>query len=241
VRKLFCQMNVTLDGFMEGPNRDLTHTAHVVDQDFDRYATEMLKSIDAFVIGRRTYELFVDFWAKATGPDADRLNELSKIVFSRTLKTVEWENARLVGSDIAEEIIRLTRQPGKDIALFGSADLTSSFIRLGLIDEYRIFVTPVVLGVGSPMFKNIQPRINLKLMNATTWSSGMVAPTGLKRMQTSNETQQRQTRQTASTAKTRASLGLICFQRSLRRCRCCWPQLPFRNFKTLIIEKETQR
>lgn len=162
---------------MEGPNRELDHTAHVVDKDFDRYATEMLKSIDAFVIGRRTYELFVDFWPKATGPDADRLNELPKVVFSRTLKTVEWKNARLAGGDVAEEITRLKRQPGKDIALFGSADLASTFIRLGLIDEYRIFVTPVVLGSGAPMFKNIKKRIALKLLKATAWSSGIVALT----------------------------------------------------------------
>ena len=175
MRKLFWQINATLDGFMEGPNRDLTHTAGVVDQDFDRYATEMLKSIDAFVIGRRTYELFVDYWPKASGPDADRLNELPKIVFSRTLKAVRWKNARLASGGVEEEMNRLKQQPGQDIALFGSADLASTFIRLGLIDEYRIFVTPIVLGEGSPMFKNIRDRINLKLMKATMWSSGMVA------------------------------------------------------------------
>jgi dihydrofolate reductase len=175
MRKLFWQMNVTLDGFMEGPNRELNFTAQYEDQDFEGYSSEMLKSIDAFVIGRRTYELFVDFWPKATGPDADRLNELPKIVFSRTLKKVEWNNARLADEDVAEEITRLKQQPGKDIALFGSADLASTFMHLGLIDEYRIFVTPVVLGDGTPMFKDVSERIALKLMKATTWSSGIVA------------------------------------------------------------------
>ena len=124
--------------------------------------------------GRRTYELFVDYWPKATGPDADLLNELPKVVFSRTLKTVEWNNARLAGGDVAEEISRLKQQPGKDLALFGSADLASTFIRLGLIDEYRIFVTPVVVGDGTPMFKNIKERIALNLLKAATWSSGVV-------------------------------------------------------------------
>jgi dihydrofolate reductase len=175
MRKLFWQMNVTLDGFMEGPNRELNFTAQFEDGDFERYCTEMLKSIDAFVIGRRTYELFVDFWPKATGPDAERLNELPKLVFSRTLKTVEWRNARLAGGDVAEEITRLKRQPGKDIALFGSADLASTLIPLGLIDEYRILVTPVILGGGTPMFKGVKYGIGLKLLKAEPWSSGIVA------------------------------------------------------------------
>lgn len=175
MRKLFWQMNVTLDGFMEGLNRELNDTAQVVDKDFDRYCTEMLKSIDAILLGRRTYQLFADYWPSATGPDADRLNELPKIVFSRTLEKVEWKNSRLVKENVAEEVARLKRQPGQDIALFGSADLASTFLLLGLIDEYRIFVTPVILGGGTPMFKVIKDRIALKLLKAMTWSSGIVA------------------------------------------------------------------
>ena len=96
MRKLFWQMNVTLDGFMEGPNRELNDTAQVVDEDFERYCTEMLKSIDTSLLGRVTYQLFADYWPSATGPDADRLNELPKIVYSRTLEKVEWKNSGLV-------------------------------------------------------------------------------------------------------------------------------------------------
>jgi dihydrofolate reductase len=175
MRKVFWQMNVTLDGFMEGPNRELNYTAQVVDRDFDSYATEMLKSIDAILLGRRTYQLFAGYWPSAAGPDAERLNELPKIVFSRTLNKVEWNNARLVKENVAEEVAWLKQQPGKDIALFGSADLASTLIRFGLIDEYRIFVTPFVLGSGWPMFKDTKERIGLKLLSATTWSSGIVA------------------------------------------------------------------
>jgi dihydrofolate reductase len=175
MRKLFWQMNVTLDGFMEGPNRELDYTAGFVDQDFDRYATNMLKSIDAILLGRRTYQLFAGYWPTASGPDAERMNALPKLVFSRTLKEVEWNNSRLAKGNVAEEVVRLKRQPGQDLALFGSADLASSFIRLGLIDEYRTLVTPVVLGSGTPMFKDIKDRIPLKLLKATTWSSGIAA------------------------------------------------------------------
>ena len=175
MRKLFWQMSVTLDGFMEGPNRELDSTAQFVDEDFDHYATNMLKSIDVILLGRRTYQLFASYWPTTTGPDADRLNALPKVVFSRTLEKVEWNNSRLVKENVAEEIGRLKQQPGKDLALFGSADLASAFIRLGLIDEYRILVTPVVLGRGPPMFKDIKDRVSLKLSKATTWSSGIEA------------------------------------------------------------------
>jgi dihydrofolate reductase len=92
-----------------------------------------------------------------------------------TLERVEWKNARLVKENVAEEVARLKQQSGKDLALFGSADLASIFIRLGLIDEYRIFVTPIVLGGGTSMFKDIKDEIALRLLKATMWSSGVVA------------------------------------------------------------------
>jgi dihydrofolate reductase len=175
MRRLFWQLSVALDGFMEGPNRELKDTTEVVDKDFDRYASEMLKSIGAILLGRRTYQLFAGNWPAMTGPDADRLNELPKIVLSRTLERVEWKNSRLAGDEVSAEVGRLKQQSGKDLALFGSVDLASTFIRLGLIDEYRILVTPVVLGAGTPMFKGITDRIALKLSKSTTWSSGIVA------------------------------------------------------------------
>jgi dihydrofolate reductase len=175
VKKLFWQMSVTLDGFMEGPNRELTHTAEFADPDFDRYASEMLQSIDGMLLGRVTYELFAGYWPSATGPDADRMNQLSKTVFSRTLKKLDWNNSRLAAGSVAEEVTRLKRQPGKDLALFGSASLAATLIQLGLIDEYRVLVTPVILGVGTPMFKDIESTFNLKFLKATTWSSGTVA------------------------------------------------------------------
>lgn len=175
MRKLFWQMNVTLDGFMEGPNRELTYTAEFHDPDFDRYASEMLASIGGMLLGRVTYELFAGYWPSAKGPDADRMNQLPKVVFSRTLKKLDWGNSKLVNGNIGEEVTRLKQQPGKDLALFGSANLAATLIQLGLIDEYRILVTPVILGVGTPMFKDIESTFKLKLLKATTWSSGTVA------------------------------------------------------------------
>ena len=175
MRKLFWQMSVTLDGFIEGPNRELTHTAEFADPDFDRYASEMLQSIDGMLLGRVTYELFAGYWPSAPGPDAERMNQLPKIVFSRTLEKVDWKNSRRAKGDVAEEVARLKQEPGKDLALFGSAGLASTLIRLGLIDEYRVFVTPIVLGDGTPMFKDVESTVPLQLQKATTWSSGIVA------------------------------------------------------------------
>lgn len=172
MRKLFWQMMVSLDGFMEGPHGELDW--HVTDDDFNRYVMEMLGSIDAILLGRVTYQLFADYWPDAKDAEAPAMSELPKIVFSKTLDKVEWENSRLAKGDVAEEVSKLKRQPGKDLALFGSADLASTFLRLGLIDEYRFLVNPVVLGRGNPTFKNVEDRISLKLLKTQTLGSGVV-------------------------------------------------------------------
>ena len=172
MRKLFWQMMVSLDGFMEGPNRELNW--HVVDDDFNRYVADMLSSIDTLLLGRVTYQLFADYWPSSTDAEAPAMNDLRKIVFSTTLKKAEWKNSTLVKEDVAEEIARLKQQPGKDLALFGSADLASSFMRLGSIDEIRIFINPLVLGAGNPMFKDVKDRTALKLLKTETLSSGVV-------------------------------------------------------------------
>jgi len=175
MRKLFWQISTTLDGFMEGPDRELTDTAEISDPDFDRYASDMLQSIDDIVLGRVTYQVFEQYWPSASGPDAERLNNLPKLVFSRTLRELNWHNSRLATRGVAEEIARLKQQPGRDIALFGSANLACALAEEGLIDEYRLFVSPVVLGRGHRTFDDLRDRIGLKLLKAETWSSGIIA------------------------------------------------------------------
>ena len=175
MRKLFWQISMTLDGFMEGPSHELGDTAGIADPDFDRYASAMLQSIDDIVLGRVTYDLFVGYWPSATGPDAERLNNLPKLVFSRTLRDVAWNNARIAKDDVVEEILRLKRQPGRDIALFGSANLAGTLSGHGLIDEYRFLVSPIVLGRGNPTFTASQVRMPLRLRKSEAWTSGIVA------------------------------------------------------------------
>ncbi len=102
------------------------------------------------------------------------MNNLPKIVFSKTLQKVEWNNSRLVKENIVEEISTMKQQPGKDMVIFGSGSIVSTFMQLGLIDEYRIIVNPVVLGKGKPLFKGINDKLNLKLLKTKTFSSGNV-------------------------------------------------------------------
>ena len=172
MRKLFWQMMSTLDGYMEGPDGDIDW--HVADADFNAYVKDMLASIDAILLGRVTYELFAGYWPESHDHEAPAMNALPKIVFSRTLEKVDWKNSRLVQGDAADEVRRLKQQPEKDLALVGSADLASTFHKQGLIDEYRIFVNPVVLGRGNPTFKNVEDQARLKLAKTQTLGSGVV-------------------------------------------------------------------
>lgn len=170
-------MMVTLDGFFEGPNKEIDW--HNVDEEFNEYAIDLLNSVDILLFGRVTYELMASYWPtpSATTNDpivAEKMNSLPKIVFSTTLHKADWNNTRLVKERIAEEILKLKLQSGKDMVIFGSGSIVSTFTQLGLIDEYRIIVNPVVLGNGNPLFKGIHDKLNLKLLRTKTFSSGNV-------------------------------------------------------------------
>jgi dihydrofolate reductase len=177
MRKVIVFIMTTLDGFFAGPNGEIDW--HVVDEEFNEFANDQLNSVDVLLFGRVTYELMASYWPtpSATTDDpiiADKMNTLPKIVFSKTLEKVEWHNTRLVKENIAEEITKLKQQSGKDLIIFGSSNLSASFINLGLIDELRIMMNPVVLGNGKPLFKGIHDRINLKLSKTKTFRSGNV-------------------------------------------------------------------
>lgn len=178
MRKIIVSNLASLDGFVEGPNRELDW--HTVDEEFFAYARELLGSVDALLFGRVTYQMMESYWTTATDEDrfiTEKMNSLPKLVFSRTLKSApwgKWNNARLVGTDFAAEVKQLKQQPGKDVVIFGSAGLISSLAPLGLIDEYRVFVNPVILGQGNPLFKGIPERIKLKLLKTREFKSGMV-------------------------------------------------------------------
>lgn len=177
MRRLFVFNLVSLDGYFEGLKRDISW--HTVDADFNDYAVAMLNSVDTLLLGRVTYELMAGFWPtpEAIKNDpivADRMNALPKVVFSRTLSTVEWNNTRLVKDHMEDEIRKLKQLPGKDVALLGSGTIMSELAQRGLIDEYRIMVNPLVLGAGTPLFKGLKSKLDLKLLEAKPFGNGNV-------------------------------------------------------------------
>jgi dihydrofolate reductase len=168
---------VTLDGYFEGPNQDINW--HRVDEEFNEFAIEQTSSVDTLLFGRVTYELMASYWPTTDAIKnepivAGLMNRLPKIVFSRTLGKADWNNTRLVKDRVAEEISKLKQQPGKDLALFGSANLMSTLMQLDLIDEHRIMVIPVILGNGNPLFKRAENKVNLKLIKTRTFGNGNV-------------------------------------------------------------------
>jgi len=180
VRKVIYLMMVSLDGFVEGPNRELDW--HIIDEELHTFVNDQMSAIDTYLYGRRMYQLMVDSWPTVdTDPSVPEFmaefariwKKTPKIVFSKTLDRVDW-NSRLVrGNNIAEEVAKLKAQPGKDMTV-GGANLASTFIRLGLIDEYRIFIHPVIVGRGTPFFPKLDDPIKLKLVETRTFGTGVV-------------------------------------------------------------------
>ncbi|MFD2090303.1 dihydrofolate reductase family protein [Blastococcus deserti] len=179
MRKIVVHMSVSLDGFFEGPDRDIGW--HRVDDELHTFVNEQLSGMSAFLFGRVTHELMADFW-----PTADRDPEISapmrefagiyrrmpRIVFSRTLEEAEW--ATSVRHEVHPEDIRaLQRQPGGDMTV-GGADLIRTFRRHDLIDEYRLYVNPVLLGRGRQLFDGADTPSDLRLVETRTFGNGVV-------------------------------------------------------------------
>lgn len=176
-RKIIFQMMVSLDGYFEGPDKELDW--HLVDDEFNEYAGELLDSVDAILFGRVTYQLMAAYWpteaAKRDSPAiAAKMNSLHKIVFSRTLAQAQWHNTRLVKGDAVQEVSRLKRQPGRDLVIFGSSDFAVSLIDASLIDEFRILINPVLLSGGKTLLKGMKGRLYLDFIGAEVFGSGLV-------------------------------------------------------------------
>ncbi|MDE1865186.1 MAG: dihydrofolate reductase family protein [Candidatus Micrarchaeota archaeon] len=184
MRKVYMFMTLSLDGYFEGPNHDISW--HKVDGEFNKFIVDSwLKELDLFIWGRRTYQLMESFWPGAESDPryqddihvARLMNATPKIVFSKTLNKVEehgnWKNVKLVNEFSAEEMRRLKGQPGKGIWVGGS-NLSLSFIKEGLIDEFRFMISPVVIGGGTPIFAGLGQKLNLELVKTKQFKSGNV-------------------------------------------------------------------
>ena len=164
---------VSLDGYFEGPKSwDLDFHQYAWGDELEQLSKDQLKTVGALLFGRVTYEGMAGYWSTQKGEIADFMNNLPKIVFSKTLKQANWNNTRLVKGDAAEEVGKLKQLPGKDLFVFGSANLSSTFIKKGLFDEYRLCVAPVVLGHGNSLFKPSQQKIAMKLLEARSLKTG---------------------------------------------------------------------
>lgn len=182
MRKVILAMQVTLDGFIEGPNGELDWAMNE-DEETWKDVFDLQRSADTLLLGRVMYRGFEKYWLTVpTNPSSTKnkieyarlADKMQKVVFSRTLKKVDWETTRIVNDHIAEEIQRMKQLPGKDMVLLGGAGLASTFMHLGLIDEYHLIVNPLVLGGGKPLFKDVQERQKLKLLDTKTFKSGKV-------------------------------------------------------------------
>jgi dihydrofolate reductase len=178
MRKLIAAINMTLDGFCD-------HTAGIADDEIHQHYNELLSNGDTLLFGRITYQLMESYWpAIVKNPTGNKpedefavlIDNISKIVFSRTLNNVDWKNTELKKEVIKEEVLELkqSRNGESKNILVGSPSLIVALTQLGLIDEYQLCVQPIILGSGLPLFKNLRDRVDLKLLKTKTFGSGAV-------------------------------------------------------------------
>ena len=182
MRSLILAMQISLDGFVGGPNGEMDWVTLSQEMD-DNMLPAMMERADTCLLGRSLYQGFASYWptAPATNPNLSKgeiqfaswIEQASKVVFSSTLEKVEWHNSRLVRGDAAAEVARLKQQPGKDIVSFGGARLAQELVRLGLVDEYQLMLNPVILGQGLPLFKDGGARQVLKLVSSGTFDGAV--------------------------------------------------------------------
>ncbi len=181
MRKVVLSMYVTLDGVMEDPGgaEGFEHggwSMQFFDEDAAIYAREQLFASDALLLGRVTYQGFAAAWPSMTDEAgfADRMNSLPKYVVSTTLDEAEWNNSTLIKENVAEEVAKLKQQPGQDILIYGSGGLVHTLMQYDLIDEFRLWVHPVVLGSGKRLFGDGSDTTLLRLVGTKTFGSGVV-------------------------------------------------------------------
>jgi dihydrofolate reductase len=179
MRKIVMLNRVSVDGFYAGSNGEIDWFIH--DPEVDKAAHEMMQP-DTILFGRLTYQMFENYWphvamdpnaSKDARATADELNQMTKLVFSKTLQGVSWENARLISGDVTDEVRKLRQGEGADLTIFGSGTVVQQLSNEGLMDEYLIILTPVVLGSGKALFKDAK-RMDLKLLEARNFQSGNV-------------------------------------------------------------------
>lgn len=181
MRKLIVFLHSTLDGFVEGPKGAMDIGWVAYNEELEKFADDVLSNTDTIVWGRKTYEMMYDYWP--TVPSDENANEhelnhaqwienVEKVVFSKALNHVEWSNSKLVKDHVEEEINKLKQQEGGDIVVLGSPRFAHYLMQLNLVDEYKITISPTLIGKGLPLFQNIHDKVDLKLIKSETFESG---------------------------------------------------------------------
>ena len=174
MRKIIFSINVTIDGYAD-------HTAGIADDELHEFFADLLDSVDVVLFGRKTYELMAGFWPNAREDPrstesiikfANKYNSISKVVFSKTLNDVGWNNTALNKGNMVDEVLKIKKQSGKSISA-GSLSIASALTEKQLIDEYWFLIQPIILGKGKLLFEDLNRRSNLKLVDTKTLKSGV--------------------------------------------------------------------
>lgn len=181
MRKLILKMSMTLDGFVGGANGELDWLFDTTDDDAKKWIADTIRHAGVHIVGSRTYAVMAAYWPSSTDILAGPMNEIPKVVFSRTALeptkalAASWVQPRIAAGDLAEEITRLKEQPGGDILAHGGARFARSLVVSGLIDEYQLLVHPVALGRGLAIFSDLPSPLRLVHVSTTRFPSGAVA------------------------------------------------------------------
>lgn len=172
---------MTVDGFIAGPNDEMDFMQWNWDERLQQYVEDLTQTVDCIVLGRKLAAGFIPHWANvAANPDnpefesGKQFNSIPKVVFSKTLERSQWDNTVLAKGELTEEINKLKKQDGKDMIAYGGARFVSSLIKKGLIDAYHLFINPVAIGDGLPIFKELSGKHDLRLVKSAPFDCGIV-------------------------------------------------------------------
>lgn len=175
MRKLKLQVQISTDGFIAGPNGEMDWLTMNWGEDVMTYVGGLTEPVDTILLGRKLAEGFIPAWQSRTEePGAQKMNDTSKVVFSKTLEHIDGKNATVNNGDLVDEVTALKNEAGGDIIAYGGGEFVSSLIRNNLIDEYHLFVNPVALGKGMAIFGALDTKLNLKLVEARPFDCGIV-------------------------------------------------------------------
>jgi len=168
-------MQLSLDGFVAGPNGEMDWMIFNWDDELKQYVSELTAPVDRIFLGRKLAQGFIPYWAANPEQEgADKINSAKKVVFTRTLDESEWSNTSLAKGDLAEEVTKLKNEEGGDIIAYGGGNFVSNLIKGALIDEFYLFINPIILGKGMTIFNELDNKQALTLVKATTFQCGII-------------------------------------------------------------------